>query len=151
MLKFSLFIISLFSFSVTANQITVSDFTVREFIPGAPSSVAYFQVENTSEQMYRLTGAKIDHIGRVEIHNHIAENGMMKMVKVSDVEIAPKSTVVFQSGGLHLMLYAPDRKLVKDENLNVTLTFKDGLEVKAKAHVVSLADAHEQAHHHHHH
>ena len=154
MLKhYLLVILSLFSFSLAANQVSVSvsDFTVREFIPGAPSSVGYFTIHNAGKTDKVLKSVTIEQLGRVEIHNHLHENGMMKMVQVSDLKIDAKSTVVFKSGGLHLMLFNPERKLVKGESLNTTLHFKDGTSVKTSAKVVGLAEQMNKAHHHHHH
>lgn len=149
--RYLLIIISIFSFSLAANQISVTDFTVREFIPGAPSSVGYFQLANHSEQEQVLLSVSIEKLGRVEIHNHVHKNGMMSMVKLEKLTVEPHSTVVFQSGGLHLMLFSPKAKLIKGETLDATFRFASGLTANGKATVVGINESADKAHQHHHH
>lgn len=149
--RYLLIIISVFSFSLAANQITVSDFTVREFIPGAPSSVGYFQLANHTNQEQVLTSVSIEKLGRVEIHNHVQKNGMMSMVKLEKLAIDAHSAAMFQSGGLHLMLFSPKSKLIKGESLSATFNFASGLTVNGKATVVGINESVENAHQHHHH
>ena len=152
MFKKSLFIIiSIFSFSLAANQIMATDFTVREFIPGAPASVGYLKLDNKSTKNQVLTAVNIENIGRVEIHNHIHQNGMMRMVKLDELAIANGERVNFEAGGLHLMLFEPKQKLTQGETLAVTLHFQSGLTISSNATVVSLANKDSHKHHHHHH
>lgn len=149
--RYLFFVISLFSFSLAANQVVVSDFTVREFIPGAPSSVGYFQLANHSDKNLVLSSVSIEQLGRVEIHNHIQKNGMMSMVKLDKLAIDAHSTEVFQSGGLHLMLFSPEAKLIKGETLNAQFNFISGLTINAKATIVGINESIENEHQHHHH
>ncbi|WP_052140829.1 copper chaperone PCu(A)C [Pseudoalteromonas piratica] len=149
--RYLFFVISFFSFSLAANQVLVSDFTVREFIPGAPSSVGYLKITNHSDKELVLSSVSLDKLGRVEIHNHIQKNGMMSMVKLDKLAIDMHSTKVFQSGGLHLMLFSPKAKLIKGETINAKFHFASGLTVDAKATVVGINESIENEHQHHHH
>lgn len=152
MIKHSLLLLFfIFSFSLAANQIVVSDFTVREFIPGTTSSVGYLTLSNNTDKQEVLTSVEIQGIGRVEIHNHLQQNGMMRMVHIQDLKIMANTTVSFQSGGLHLMLFEPNKKLIKGEKVHVTFHFASGLKLAAMADVVGLSVEKEDAHQHHHH
>jgi hypothetical protein len=151
MLKpFFLSLFCLFSCSLAANQIAVSDFTVREFIPGTSSTVAYFELQNNSDKDHVLTSVDIKEIGRVEIHNHTEQDGMMHMVKLDSVKVAANSSIKFQTGGLHLMLFEPKQPLTKGQTVEVHLNFASGAPVKANAKVVGLALEQSHTHHHHH-
>ena len=135
---------------MVANQIAVSDFTVREFIPGTSSTVAYFELQNNSDKDHVLTSVDIKDIGRVEIHSHTEHDGMMHMAKLDSVKVAANSSITFQTGGLHLMLFEPKQPLKKGQTVEVLLNFASANSVKAKAKVVGLALEKSHTHHHHH-
>lgn len=136
----------------TEGQVIVYDATVRAFLPASDSSVAYLKVANHGDKARKLVGAEVQTIGRVELHTHKHEDGVMKMRKVDSVDIAAGEQVVFQSGGLHLMLFEPSEKLAVGEMLKVTLKFADGDRAFTQAKVVNLLDEQESdgGHSHHH-
>ena len=62
--------------------------------------------------------------GAVEIHNHIEEDGVMKMRQVKGVDIAPGETVAFRPGSYHLMMFKT--QLPEDQkNVSLTLNYKN--------------------------
>mgnify|MGYP000621831647 CR=1 FL=1 len=141
------------TFSFAHAEIMVSDAKVRQFLPASSSSVGYLSIMNHGDTERVLTRVEVDTIGRVEIHTHDMQDGMMKMRKVEQLPLAANETQVFQPGGLHLMLFAPEQPLKVGEELKMTLFFADGDRVFTQASVFSLLDeqpASEGGHKHHH-
>ncbi len=146
------FLAAFSAFSQTA-EVTISDALVREFLPAAPSSAAYFSIENKGDKALVLTAASVEQIGRVEIHKHSHVDGMMKMVKVPEVAIKGHDSLVFQPGGYHLMLFDPQSKLKAGQKLKLTLHFKNADSASTMADVVSIeqqAEKEAPSHQHHH-
>lgn len=59
----------------------------------------------------------------------------MHMVK--DIVIAPRETIVFEPGALHLMMMRPTHALHADDSIPVTLDFADGTRVNFDLSVVA--------------
>ncbi|CCQ11111.1 hypothetical protein PALB_19850 [Pseudoalteromonas luteoviolacea B = ATCC 29581] len=158
--------VSSFIFSVSAHQghtheheqtvssaapLAINNAWIREALPGAPATAAYFDLTNHSEQVATLVKATVEGFGRVEMHEHLHENGMMKMRQVATIELAPNSEVKFQPGGFHLMLFEA-KTMVKDGNsLKLTLYFADGDRVYTMAKVQSILSEETHNSHQHHH
>ena len=71
----------------------------------------------------KLLSAACDVAHTVELHDHINENGIMKMRPVSFIEIG-KGLPATQPGGKHIMLMGLKRNLQKGEKIVMKLTFK---------------------------
>jgi copper(I)-binding protein len=121
-------------------QLALTNAQVRVFLPASTSSVGYFSVINHSDVAATLVKASVDGLGRVEIHEHRHENGMMKMQKVDSLTIAPFQQIDFQPGGYHLMVFEPQEPLKVGQERKLTLYFKDGNRIFTNAQVVSLEE-----------
>ncbi|WP_158678137.1 copper chaperone PCu(A)C [Pseudoalteromonas sp. T1lg23B] len=153
-------LLGLTSVQTTAEQLNSSNLMVqhakiREFLPAAASTAAYFSLMNHSEQTRILTKATISNIGRVEIHEHIHNDGMMRMQKRNELTISPHQTISFQPGGYHLMAFEPHKALTRGERLTLTLYFANGEQLESPITVVSLqeemtkqGDSHSEHKHH---
>ena len=122
----ALLITSLFSVGLVACQATnnapnvqIENATMRAPLPGQSTAVAYFDIVNTGGEDVLLS-ASSNISDRVELHNHLRENGVMKMRQVENVEIPGKETVSFKSGGLHIMMFDAE---IRDP-VTLTLNFK---------------------------
>ena len=120
--------------------VMIHDAKVRQFLPVAKSTAAYFSLMNHSEQKRVLTKASISKMGRVEIHEHVHHNGMMRMQQVKEVTVAAHDTLEFQPGGYHLMAFEPTESLQLGEQLTLTLYFANSAPITSKIKVVSLKD-----------
>ncbi len=60
---------------------------------------------------------------RVELHNHIDDNGIMRMRPVQNI-IVKDGEVNFKPGGLHIMLMGLKRDLKEGETLKIRLNFE---------------------------
>ncbi|MBE0369211.1 MULTISPECIES: copper chaperone PCu(A)C [Pseudoalteromonas] len=132
--------------------VSIDDAKIRAFLPAAKSTAAYFTLENKRDTKLTLVKATISGLGRVEIHEHVHHNGMMKMQQVDKLVIKAKTQVKFQPGGYHLMAFEPKSALTTGEKRKLTLHFANGEQVFTQIHVVSLKDSFKKvknAHHHH--
>ncbi|RJE75690.1 copper chaperone [Pseudoalteromonas sp. MSK9-3] len=133
-------------------HIVITDAKVRAFLPASRSTAAYFTLNNRSHNDLELVKATIKGLGRVEIHEHVHHNGMMKMQQVNKLTVAANEQVKFQPGGYHLMAFEPEYALKAGEKRKLTLHFANGSHVFTMIDVVSLKDSFkkvEKAHHHH--
>ena len=120
-------------------QLQVTHAQVREFLPATKASVGYFSIKNHSDVPATLTNATIDGLGRVEIHEHVHADGMMKMQKIDSLLIKAHQQLEFKPGGYHLMVFDPQEPLKVGQQRKLTLYFEDGNRVFTNAKVVSLA------------
>lgn len=98
---------------------------VRVPMPGRTVTAGYFTLHNPTEAEVELISASSTAFARIELHQHIKQGDVMRMVEVESISIAPGATLVFQPGGLHLMLFEPLNELTVGEHVAVTLYFAD--------------------------
>ena len=79
---------------------------------------AYLTLTNNSAQDITITRVFSPELESVEMHESILEDGVSRMVKLQQVDIAAQQSVTFERGAKHLMLRYPD-----DRPDQVTLRF----------------------------
>lgn len=138
--------LSVFATKVAAG-IDIIDAKVRLLPPGVPNTSAYMKIKNTDTQDRVLLAASSPVVKRVEIHNNVLENGVMKMQKQEKLILKQGETFKLQPGGYHLMLLGVKSALKAEQVVPITLVFQNGEKVVVKAEV--SADIGKQHHHHH--
>ena len=106
----------------SAGELTVSDARIRDLIPGQDKTVAYLTLTNPGAEPRVLVGAETDAARTVEIHTTRRDGDVMRMRRLSRVEIPGHGEVRFEPGGHHLMLFGV-RSL--DERVEIRLIFED--------------------------
>ncbi|MDA8621880.1 copper chaperone PCu(A)C [Psychrosphaera sp.] len=122
-------LLSVMMFSGTAFadlSISASDATVRAPIPGMKNTVGYFQLTNMGAKDVVLVSAKSNASEVLEFHNHDMSGGVMRMYQEMEVNIPAGDTIVFESGGLHLMFIAVEPELKSAKLVDVMFTTKSG-------------------------
>ncbi|GAA0296193.1 hypothetical protein GCM10009128_13560 [Psychrosphaera haliotis] len=128
-MKILVLIFSLVVFSSTAFadlSISASEATVRAPIPGMKNTVGYFQLTNMGNKDVILVSAKSSASEVLEFHNHDMNNGVMRMYQEMEVKIPAGDTIVFESGGLHLMFLKVEPELNSAKLVDVLFTTKSG-------------------------
>ena len=112
--------------SVQHGALAIENATAKPPIEGQTTAVGYLVIRNSGEVADKLIAAASPNAESIELHTHREVDGMKRMEKVDGVDIPAKGAVIFEPGGLHLMIfgYAP-----AGETLSVTLTFEKGGEV----------------------
>jgi len=105
----------------------------RASIGQAKAGVAYVTISNEGREPDRLIATATDVAKRAALHTNKMENGVMLMLPVEAIELAPGEPVVLEPGGLHIMLMHLKHALKKGEKVDLTLRFADGTTLKASA------------------
>lgn len=103
-------------------DLTVSEAWVRAAPPTASVMAGYLTLGNNSDQPVTVTAASSPTFERVEMHDMTHENGVMRMRKLEQIEVAPGGTAELAPGGRHLMLIQPKRTFAAGDEIEVTLT-----------------------------
>lgn len=136
------------------SNLVIDNPIVREMLPGAKATAGYFKLTNHSDKPVQLAGVSSTAFAKVEIHEHVMEDGMMSMQQVTkNIVINPHQSVSFSPGGYHLMLFKPKQKIRKGTQVKLEFTFDGATKVTQSAKVISVLDQQKQAendHSHHH-
>lgn len=100
----------------------------RPTLPNRPG-VVYLGIRNSGDAPDRLTGARADGVGRIEIHKAAQTGTVMTMEPVEAVEIPAGGMAHLRPGGLHLMMFGIDPPLKGGDTLDVTLIFEGAGEI----------------------
>lgn len=111
------------SFSV--GEINVTGAFTRAMLAGAPVAAGFMTIANAGDDDDRLIAATGEVSARIELHEMVVENDMMRMSEVEDgIAIPAGETVVLAPGGLHVMFIAPSQEFREGECVELTLVFE---------------------------
>jgi len=108
--------------------IHVSDAYARAVPPSAPNSAAFMVLHNHSGAERHLVSAKSNVSKVTELHNHINDNGVMRMRQVPRITIPAGGSTELKPGGLHVMMIGLTQPLKAGDKVNLQLKFDDGSE-----------------------
>lgn len=118
---------------------------VREPLPGVPNSAAFMNVVNDTNQPVSIISATSPASDYVELHNHIHDQGVMRMRQIDKIVIPALGRVALKPGGLHIMLF--NIKPIKaGDQLELTLNFSDGTHKTIMAPVKRILSHHLMKH-----
>ena len=134
------FVLSIASIAaVFGADVEIDGAYARASIPNVPNSAAFFVIKNNSDKDIAITSANSDIAEKNELHTHIKENKMMKMMKIEKLVVPAKSSLELKSGGDHVMLMGLKKELKAGDEINLELSFSDGDKKKIKVPVKDLA------------
>lgn len=94
-------------------------------IRSAKAGAAYFTLVNLGAEPDRLIGAATPRAGKAGLHNHVMDQGVMKMLPVAAIEVSPGAPIVLEPGGLHVMLMGLTAPLEEGATFPLTLIFEN--------------------------
>lgn len=109
-----------------AMAVSVIDPYIPLVPPGIKVGAAYFELKNEGKQDVRLIGASCPAAGATELHDHIDDNGVMRMRRVKEIVVPARGGTTFKPGGYHVMLIDLKATLKEGDQLAITLHFADG-------------------------
>ena len=134
------FVLSIASIAaVFGADIEIEGAYARASIPNVPNSAAFFVIKNNSDKDIAITSANSDIAEKNELHTHIKENQMMKMMKIEKLVVPAKSSLELKSGGDHVMLMGLKKELKAGDEISLELSFSDGDKKSIKVPVKDLA------------
>jgi copper(I)-binding protein len=129
-----------------AKDYQVGDITVQApwsqaLPPNAPTVAAYFVISNHNTFADRLLGVDSPIAGSAELHQHLHQDGMMKMQQLDSLLINPEDDVVFAPMGYHVMLLNlhDDAPRAEGEHFPLTLHFEKAGDVTVDVEISSTA------------
>ena len=134
------FVLSIASIAaVFGADVEIDGAYARASIPNVPNSAAFFVIKNNSDKDIAITSANSDAAQKNELHTHIKENKMMKMMKIEKLVVPAKSSLELKSGGDHVMLIGLKKELKAGDEISLELSFSDGDKKSIKVPVKDLA------------
>ncbi len=109
----------------TVKDIEITAPWARATPGGAKVAAGYLAIKNNGTVGDTLIGGTLASAGRVEIHEVVAADGVMKMRELQKgLEIAPGATVELKPGGYHLMFVELAGAFKEGERIKGTLVFE---------------------------
>lgn len=105
-------------------EVVLDEAWVRAAPQGAPMA-GYFRIHNGTAAVLSCDRASSPDFGAIEIHRSLIEDGMSRMLRDQVLEVAPGAEGRAEPGGLHLMLFRPQRPLVPGDQSRITLQCGD--------------------------
>jgi hypothetical protein len=103
--------------------ISVERSWARASTPASKTAAAYMTVINNSGVAVRLVGASTPAAETAQFHIENDDNGVMRMRRVSAIDIKSGARFSFKPGGTHVMLVGVKEPLREGETLPLTLDF----------------------------
>lgn len=85
-------------------QLAIAHPWSMELPPNAPTVAAYFVIKNRGADADRLLSVDSPIAGTAQLHEHVHQDGLMKMHQVNTVSIPANGTVTFAPMAYHVML-----------------------------------------------
>ena len=126
------------------------DAWVRSMPPGAQVSAAYGMLMNHGDQTVTLSAVSSEISATAEMHEVIADGDQRRMAELESVDIAPHQTLIFESGGRHIMLLDVAAPPVEGETIEICAVSAAGTRACTDALVRRQAPAAQDTHSNHH-
>ncbi len=108
-----------------AGSISVEQAWSRATPSGAKVAAGYVTIKNNGDEPDRLVSASADFAAETQIHQMSMAGGVMKMRPVPEgIVIPPKSSVVLQPSGYHLMFMDFTKPLKQGDSFPAKLNFE---------------------------
>ena len=121
---------------------------VREAPPASTVLAAYMVLKNTADTPRTITRIDSPDFRDAQIHRTVVEDGVAKMLPVEQLQLPASGSVTLEPGGLHLMLFDPQRPLRDGDSIILIIHASDGDSVTVHAPVVRKTGGHDHSHHH---
>jgi periplasmic copper chaperone A len=110
---------------VKAGDLVITQAWARATPGGAKVGGGFLTIENKGTVPDKLVGVSADGAGKIEVHEMVMNEGVMKMRPVEGgLTIDPGKTVKLAPGGLHLMMMDLKSPLKQGDKMPVTLEFE---------------------------
>lgn len=117
--------VTAFASDFSHEKLEAHDPWVREAPPSVKILAGYLSLHNHTDKTHTILSITSPQFSRVEIHRTEIKNGMAHMSPVSKIMLSPNGKVVFEPGGLHIMLIKPKNKIKRGDMIQLTLHLSD--------------------------
>lgn len=113
------------SFTSAHAQLEITDAWSPEAPPGR-TMAGFMTLENTGDASVTLMDGQSPQFGRIEIHDMINDDGVMRMRRLDQLVIEANETVSLKPGSFHLMLMEPKANLVRGDTIDLVFVDDQG-------------------------
>lgn len=113
-------------------DIDVNGAFIKATPPNAQNSAAFMTITNNTDQNISLVSASNSVSKFTELHTHVSENGMKKMIQIPQIDIPAKSSAQLKPGGLHIMMIGLSKAVNPGDKVDLTLNFSNGKSIDLK-------------------
>jgi copper(I)-binding protein len=107
--------------------------------PGMDTAAAYLTLRNVSSSAVTIASVESPLAGHAMIHETTTQGGQSRMRPHEQLTVAPRSTVRFEPGGLHIMLHDLKQPLTVGESVPLILGLTGGPALRVTATVRPLS------------
>ena len=126
---------------VEIDGLTLSNFLARASIGPMKNSGAYGEIQSNTDD--RLIKASSSVAKVVELHEHINDNGIMRMREVEGgLALTAGKSIMMKPGGYHIMLIGLHKPLKADTSMDLSLEFQSGKIIELSIPIVSIKKMH---------
>ena len=143
-----LLFLSFLSTAMAGSAVDVEAPWVREAPPASTVLAAYMVLKNTGDAPHTITRIDSPDFRDAQIHRTVVEDGVAKMLPVEQLQLPAGGSVTLEPGGIHLMLFDPQRPLHDGDSVILLIHDSDGGSVTVHAPVVRKTGGHDHSHHH---
>ena len=116
--------------SHSGEGIEISNARINPPLPGQTTGVAFLRLDNHGEDD-RLLAISSSISGRIELHTHLNDDGVMKMRRVDGIALPHGEAVELKPGSFHIMLFEAAAALGDEAVLTLDFETADDLTVVA--------------------
>ncbi|MGB0751209.1 MAG: copper chaperone PCu(A)C [Gammaproteobacteria bacterium] len=113
------------SWASHAQSVEVSDAWARALPPVAKVGAAYLTLTNRSGTTVTISKVSSSIAKEAQVHDHIMEDGVMKMTQLTDLSLDAGESVEMKPHGKHLMLFGLKEPLKDGGTFSVRIEFKE--------------------------
>lgn len=107
----------------------ISDAWIREAPPNAMALAGFMMIDNSDDHKHQLLGASSPAFEWIEMHRTVHDGNIVRMVPLNSLPLPSGGRLTMEPGGNHLMLMNPNTLLRAGDEVTITLTFENGLEL----------------------
>lgn len=104
--------------------IVVEGAEVKQPLSGRSVTAGYIVLRSRTTQPLVLTGVSSPGFGRIEIHTHTMDGGIMRMRKLDNARLPSFGRLTMGPGGMHLMMFDPADGLAPGAPVPLYLEFE---------------------------
>lgn len=144
----ALLFLSFLSTATAGSVVDVEAPWIREAPPTSTVLAAYMVLRNTGDSALTITGIDSPDFRDGQIHRTVVEDGVAKMLPVEQLTVPAGDSIVLEPGGLHVMLFDPQRSMRDGDTVILLIHDSDGGSVSVHAPVIRKTGGHDHSHHH---
>ena len=107
-------------------QISVTHAFSRASVGKSKNAAVYMNIGSKLDNETKLIGARTKISTKASLHNHLNDNGVLKMRPVKYISIPAGGSAELKPGGYHVMLMGLKAPLTEGTEFNVELIFEGG-------------------------